>query len=191
MRSPSSNATVGEVGVTTRSTWSKAARKSSTMRVRAFLADVNQLRGTTIVITSHDMDDIEALCSRVLLIDHGRIGFDGTLPALVQEVQPHKTIVATYVEPILPDGIGDGVADGSTNGLADRFPDVTARLDPASDGRTLLLVAPRERMSAVLETLPRLGPLADLTVQDAAVEEIIRQVFERSAAIEHGGTEEV
>jgi len=158
-------------------------------RVRAFLADVNRLRGTTIVITSHDMDDIEALCSRVLLIDHGRIGFDGTLPALVQEVQPYKTIVATYVEPILPDGVADGVAAGSTNDLADRFPDVAVRLDPASDGRTLLLEAPRERMSAVLETLPRLGPLADLTVQDAAVEEIIRQVFERSAAIKHIGTE--
>jgi len=141
-------------------------------RVRAFLADVNTLRGTTIVITSHDMDDIEALCSRVLLIDHGRIGFDGTLAALVQDVQPHKTIVATYADPILPDGLGE------------RFPDVAARLDPQSDGRTLLLETPRERMSAVLEILPRLGPLADLTVQDAAVEEIIRQVFERSAPIQ-------
>jgi ABC-2 type transport system ATP-binding protein len=149
-------------------------------RVRAFLADVNRLRGTTIVITSHDMDDIEALCSRVLLIDHGRIGFDGTLPALVREVQPHKTIVATYADPILP----DGVTNGSANGLAGRFPDVAVKLDPASDGRTLLLETPRERMSAVLETLPRLGSLADLTVQDAAVEEIIRRVFERSALVE-------
>ncbi|MBA2278779.1 MAG: ATP-binding cassette domain-containing protein [Chloroflexia bacterium] len=138
-------------------------------RVRAFLADLNRLRGTTIVVTSHDMDDIEALCSRVLIIDHGRIGFDGTLAALVREVQPHKTIVATYADPIALDG------------LSDRFPDVAVTVDPASDGRTLLLETPRERMSATLETLPRLGSLADLTVRDAAVEEIIRQVFERSA----------
>ncbi len=59
--------------------------------------------------------------------------------------------------------------------------DVAVEFDPASDGHSLLLETPRERMSAVLETLPRLGPLADLTVQDAAVEEIIRRVFERSA----------
>ncbi|MDP8908240.1 MAG: ATP-binding cassette domain-containing protein [Chloroflexota bacterium] len=141
-------------------------------RVRAFLADVNNLRGTTIIITSHDMDDIEALCSRVLLIDQGRVGFDGTLPALVQEVQPHKSIVATYAEPVAGDG------------LAARFPDVAVKFDPASDGRTLLLEAPRARMSETLEILPRLGPLTDLTVQDAAVEEIIRRVFERSALVE-------
>jgi ABC-2 type transport system ATP-binding protein len=54
----------------------------SKARVRSFLAEVNQRRGTTIVLTSHDMDDIEALCARVLVVDGGRVTYDGALAGL-------------------------------------------------------------------------------------------------------------
>jgi ABC-2 type transport system ATP-binding protein len=54
----------------------------SKARVRSFLAEVNQRRGTTIVLTSHDMADIEALCARVLVVDGGKIAYDGSLADL-------------------------------------------------------------------------------------------------------------
>src|SRR5207302_3659825 len=62
----------------------------SQQRVREFLRRLNREQGTTILLTSHYMDDIEQLCPRVLLIDHGRLHFDGALAALVEHVAPHK-----------------------------------------------------------------------------------------------------
>ncbi|TDC14800.1 ABC transporter ATP-binding protein, partial [Kribbella albertanoniae] len=54
----------------------------SKARLREFLAQVNAERRTTVILTTHDLDDIEALCTRVMVIDHGRQIFDGTLPTL-------------------------------------------------------------------------------------------------------------
>jgi ABC-2 type transport system ATP-binding protein len=51
--------------------------------IRAFLAKVNAERGTTVLLTTHDLGDIERLCRRVMVIDHGRLGFDGTLEDLM------------------------------------------------------------------------------------------------------------
>src|SRR5207248_11702937 len=61
----------------------------SQQRVRDFLRRLNREQGTTILLTSHYMDDIEQLASRVLLIDHGRLYFDGALGSLVERAAPH------------------------------------------------------------------------------------------------------
>ncbi|MFF1818688.1 ATP-binding cassette domain-containing protein [Kribbella sp. NPDC058245] len=128
-------------------------------RVRSFLADVNKLRGTTILITSHDMDDIEALCSRVMIIDHGRLQFDGELDDLVRTAQPRKLVRATYASPVEV-GALTGVGAVEVTGL------------------TVRLEADRERTGEVLEQLTRLGPLVDLDVADADIEDIMRDLFE-------------
>jgi ABC-2 type transport system ATP-binding protein len=132
-------------------------------RVRSFLADVNRLRGTTILITSHDMDDIEALCSRVMIIDHGKLQFDGALDDLVRTAQPRKLVRATYATPV---DVGPLTA----------FEGVSA---VEVDGQTVRLEADRTRTGQILEQLTRLGPLVDLDVADADVEEIMRDLFLR------------
>nr|WP_202886064.1 ATP-binding cassette domain-containing protein [Kribbella sandramycini] len=132
-------------------------------RVRSFLAEVNKLRGTTILITSHDMDDIEALCSRVMIIDHGRLQFDGALDELVRTARPRKLVRATYAAPL-----GDGVLAG-----------VEGVSGVEVDGLTVRLEVDRDRAGDVLGALTRLGPLVDLDVADADVEDIMRDLFER------------
>jgi ABC-2 type transport system ATP-binding protein len=129
-------------------------------RVRDFLAEVNRQRGTTILITSHDMDDIEALCNRVMIIDHGRIGYDGGLAQLVQSVRPRKRVRVTWAEAVEVAALPD---------------DVTVL--PSDDALVLSLEVSRERLGEVLAMLPAQGPLVDLDVSDADVEEIIREVF--------------
>ena len=64
----------------------------SQQRVRDFLARLNREHGTTILLTSHYMADIEALCPRVLLIDHGRLRHDGTLADLVRQAAPNTSV---------------------------------------------------------------------------------------------------
>jgi len=140
-------------------------------RVRAFLADINRLRGTTIAITSHDMDDIEALCSRVMIVNHGRIAYDGGLADLVRSVQPRKLIRATYSVPVDWHMLRD--FSTSLRGAAE----MTESEGDDQSGHVLSLEVPRDRMSDVLELLPRLGLLIDLGVADADVEDIIRELF--------------
>ncbi len=136
-------------------------------RVRSFLADVNKLRGTTILITSHDMDDIEALCSRVMIIDHGRLQFDGGLDDLVRTAQPRKLVRATYAAPVEADRLTglDGVSAVEVS------------------GPTVKLEADRERAGFVMEQLTRLGPLVDLDVADADIEDIMRDLFLRRSTL--------
>jgi len=139
-------------------------------RVRAFLGEINRARGTTILITSHDMDDIEALCSRVMIINHGQIEYDGDLLALVHDIQPRKLIHVSYVDPV-PDL---AALDALGVGEEDRHVE--------EDNRVFRLEVTRELLNDVLEVLPGLGTLVDLGVADADVEEIIRELFTREGA---------
>ncbi|HTO93622.1 MAG TPA: ATP-binding cassette domain-containing protein, partial [Bacteroidota bacterium] len=62
-------------------------------RIRTFLAEYNRRSGATVLLTSHYMADVEALCRRVIVIHHGRLLFDGELAGLVRRFTAHKTIV--------------------------------------------------------------------------------------------------
>jgi ABC-2 type transport system ATP-binding protein len=135
----------------------------SQQRVREFLQRLNRRRGTTILLTSHYMADIEALCPRVVLIDHGRLHFDGPLDALVRRAAPHKLVRALYAAP------------PTLNGALDGWP-----LRPEEDPLRVSLSAPREQVPEVAERLLRLGRLVDLSVQDPPIEDIIRTIFGRA-----------
>ena len=137
-------------------------------RVRTFLAEVNKLRGTTILVTSHDMDDIEALCSRVMIIDHGRLQYDGGLDELVRTARPRKLVRATYAHAV----------DGGR--LAE--PRRSRRAVDGTD-QVVKLEVERERAGDVLEQLTRIGPLVDLDVADADIEEIMRDLFLRRSTL--------
>lgn len=133
--------------------------------VRAFLAEINRVRGTTIMITSHDMDDIEALCDRVMLIDHGEIQFDGGLPALVQRVQPRKLVRVAYAEPINP---------------ADLPRDASVEDD---EGTVLVIESSREELGSLLEQLGQLGAVQDLSVTDADLDDVMRGFFQQNGEV--------
>jgi ABC-2 type transport system ATP-binding protein len=136
-------------------------------RVRTFLEEVNKVRGTTILVTSHDMDDIEALCSRVMIIDHGQLQYDGGLDALVRAARPRKLVQATYAHAVDAGGLAD--LDGVT------AVEVT--------GQVVELEVQRERAGDILERLARVGPLVDLDVTDTDIEEIMRDLFLRRSTL--------
>jgi ABC-2 type transport system ATP-binding protein len=142
----------------------------SQQRVRQFLLQLNRQHGTSILLTSHYMDDIEALCPRVLLIDNGRLHFDGALAALVARAAPHKLVTAVFVEPVPPE-----VLQAALNGLIQR---------PGEGAGKVTVEAPREQVAEVADRLLRVGRLADLSIEDVPVEEIIRKIF--SAAVSVG-----
>jgi ABC-2 type transport system ATP-binding protein len=136
----------------------------SQQRVRDFLRQLNRELGTTILLTSHYMDDIRELCPRVLVIDHGRLHFDGRLSTLVQQAAPYKRVSAVFSGPVAPEAIATAV-----NGLP---------VEPVEDSVHLHLNVPRAQVAEVAARLLGLGTVADLTIEEVPVEEIIRAIFQ-------------
>ena len=71
-------------------------------RVREFLTEINAERGVTVLLTTHDLDDIERLCSRLLVIDHGRLIYDGDVDTLKQRYGGERVLVVDLEEPRPP-----------------------------------------------------------------------------------------
>jgi ABC-2 type transport system ATP-binding protein len=128
-------------------------------RVREFLAEYNRRHGATILLTSHYMADVTALCERILVIDHGHLVYDGKLGALVERVAPYKHVRIVTHRPIVA-------------GELDRFGEVRS-----VDTLEATLLVPRDQTSTVAAQLFAALPIADVTIEDPEVEEIIGRIF--------------
>src|SRR3954447_943164 len=131
----------------------------SKAKLREFLQQVNAERRTTVILTTHDLDDIEALCSRVMVIDHGHKVYDGTLTGLRSSQSAPRTLVvdlATSMEPITIDGADVVKVDGPRQWLS--FPAGT------SAAPLVAQVAARY-------------PLVDLSVAEPTIEAVIAKIY--------------
>jgi ABC-2 type transport system ATP-binding protein len=126
-------------------------------RIREFIAEYNRRFGATVLLTSHYMADVEALCRRVVVIHHGRLLFDGDLSALVRQFTAHKTVVLQLAE--------------ATRDLG-KYGEVLS----AADGRYTLRV-PKAETARITERLLADLPVIDLLVEDPPIEEVIERVF--------------
>ena len=126
-------------------------------RIRAFIGEYNRRYGATVLLTSHYMADVEALCRRVVIIHQGKLLYDGELSELVHRFTAHKTIMV-QLEDCLADLHGYGVVVTCEDGY------VTLRVPKAETARVT------ERLLADLAVI-------DLTVEDPPIEEVIEQVF--------------
>ena len=128
-------------------------------RIREFIAEYNRRYGATIILTSHYMADVTALCKRVIVIDHGRILFDGPLADLSTRVAPFKVIAIDLSRDV----------DGSD------FPPIGEVL--AREGRKVTLRVSRDDVASAAARLLAELPVLDLTIEDPPIEDVIRRVF--------------
>ncbi len=126
-------------------------------RIRSFIAEYNRRYEATVLLTSHYMADVEALCKRVIVIHHGQILFDGPLAALGERFAAYKTIAVD-----LEDGVRDLGAYG----------DVLQH-----DGSRVTLRVPRAQTAQITARLLAEQDVADLTVEDPPIEDVIELVF--------------
>ena len=131
-------------------------------RIRTFIADYNRRFGATVLLTSHYMADVEALCRRVLVIHEGRLLFDGELSALVQRFTAHKTIVVR-LDDCVPDLSPYGTVVSCDEGVA-------------------TLRVPKEETARVTGRLLADLPVIDLTVEDPPIEDAIESVFAKGSS---------
>ena len=129
-------------------------------RIRQFIADYNRRHGATVLLTSHYMADVTALCRRVVVIHHGRLLYDGELAALSERMAPFK-LVRLDVESV--------EAAERVEGLAEVIDRTETKIR---------LRVPRAETSAKVARLLSEVPVVDLTVEDPPIEEVIDQMFQ-------------
>ena len=130
----------------------------SQKRVREFLRIYNEEHRIVTLLTSHYMQDIEALCHRVLVIDHGKIFFDGPLAEIVDRFSGYKILSLTFEK--------EGTRDLSA------FGEITEQT-PVS----VQLKVPRARVTETCRKLLEACDVSDINVQEVPVEDVIRQLF--------------
>ena len=130
-------------------------------RIRAFLLDLNRRAGVTVLLTTHDMADISRLCERMLLIDRGRLLYDGGVSALVERYGGERRLIvdldADIADPIIPQ----------------------ARI-ARREGSRLWLTFRRDAISApeLIAAIAGRYPIRDLSLEEPDIEGVVRRIYE-------------
>jgi ABC-2 type transport system ATP-binding protein len=130
-------------------------------RLREFLRTLNAERGTTLLLTTHDLHDIEALCRRVMVIDHGTLVFDGTLSDLHRRGGSTRTLVVDLIDEAEPSEV----------------PGASVR---RVEGPRQWLSFPADASAApIVAAVAATYDVADLSIQEPAIEDVIRDLYAR------------
>ncbi|MFI1965307.1 ATP-binding cassette domain-containing protein [Streptomyces pathocidini] len=133
----------------------------SKVKVRGFLQDINAEHNTTVLLTTHDLTDIEQLCRRVMVIDHGRLVYDGTLDGLHTLGESERTLIVDF-ERVLPPVTVPGARTVKT------------------DGPRQWLAIPADASAApVVAAVAAHHPLVDLSIREPDVEDVIAAMYAR------------
>ncbi|HUM11320.1 MAG TPA: ATP-binding cassette domain-containing protein [Myxococcaceae bacterium] len=132
--------------------------------IRDFIKAYNERTGATLILTSHYMDDVAALCPRVVVIDKGVLSYDGALDDLVRRIRPEKRLVLRLDAPVdraVLDAVGRVVS---------------------SDAAGVTLQVPQDEVNAAVSRALATLPVHDLTVENAPLEEVMSELFAQSRA---------
>lgn len=126
---------------------------------REFVAHVNATRGTTVVLTTHDLADVEQLCKRIILIDHGRVLYDGSIEALKRRYAPYRDLVVTTA---IPGAVSASGADLiGVDGVVS-----TLRFDPD-----------HTRPGDLINAITAAHDVVDLTVREPGLDPVIARIY--------------
>ncbi len=131
--------------------------------VRTFLREYNRKYHATILLTSHYMADITALCKRVLLIHQGRLFYDGALSGIIDKFAPYREVKLDFTEDVARERLAG-------------FGDIAE-----AEGRSARIILRREELTAAVERMLAQLPLADLAIADPPIETIIGELFAKGA----------
>ncbi|MGW7430066.1 ABC transporter ATP-binding protein [Streptomyces sp. NPDC054861] len=131
----------------------------SKARVRAFLRELNASRGTTVLLTTHDLTDIEQLCKRVMVIDHGRLMYDGALAGLHAVGESERQLVVDLERELPPIEVPG------------------ARFVRAEGPRQVLAFPSSASAAPVVAAVAAAYPLVDLSVREPDIEAVIAKMY--------------
>jgi ABC-2 type transport system ATP-binding protein len=130
-------------------------------RLRTFFKEYNEKYGTTVILTSHDMEDVKELCKRVIMVDDGHIIYDGSVKNLIKEHVKFKTISFVLSKPVNKldlEKIGEIVSLTDTNGL---------------------IKVDRNAVANASSKLLQAFPIEDLDIDELSLDEVVREIFSK------------
>lgn len=127
--------------------------------LRKFVKEINEVRGTTIILTTHDLADIEQLCSRLIIINHGKLMEDGDLNQIIDRIAPYKTLVVEYYNEFAPEHDRCEMFYHEGNVAKYRF------------GKQQITAA------ALIEDLSKKAQIRDVSIEEAGIDDIIRIAY--------------
>jgi len=130
-------------------------------KIREFIRGYNQKYQATIILTSHYMDDVKELCDRVIIIDKGKIFFDGKLDEIIKKYADRKTLEVVFDRPM---------SKKDFSGIR------AAKIKTFMPTRTVFTVK-RAKVNAIAAELLKSFPVVDLNITESSIEDIIREVF--------------
>ena len=134
----------------------------SKLAVRDFVRRLNRDQGVTVILTTHDMDDIEALCTRVMLIGNGHILMDGTIDELRASVTTERRLIVDLVDE------GEEVSDAQASVVSREGARVHLQFDPNA-------TSPAELIGRITSK----HAIRDLFVENPPIEEIVARLYAR------------
>ncbi|MEU6844789.1 ATP-binding cassette domain-containing protein [Streptomyces sp. NPDC046716] len=137
----------------------------SKVKVRSFLRDLNAERGTTVLLTTHDLTDIEQLCRRVMVIDHGRLMYDGDLDGLHELGGGERTLVVDLERELPPIEVE------------------SARVVKVEGVRQWLTFPAAHSAAPLVAAIAGRYPLADLSVREPDIESVIARMYAGGASL--------
>ncbi len=132
-------------------------------KIRQFIAEYNRRHSATVILTSHYMADVTALCKRVIVIDHGKLMYDGSLEELSARIAPHKLVRVEFASALNGHSLSDYGEVLKHKGLRAEW------------------LVPRSKTSEMAARILAELPVADVTIEDPPIEDVIARVFEQAA----------
>lgn len=128
--------------------------------LRKFIKEINEIRKTTIILTTHDLGDIQELCERLIIINNGVMIDDGNLSELVEKIAPYRTLAVEYYDAVAPEHPKAEIISVSDNVVRYKFmkSDVTA--------------------AGLIKDLSEIYPIRDIGIEEAGIDDIIRAAYE-------------
>jgi ABC-2 type transport system ATP-binding protein len=140
-------------------------------RIRDFIAEINRDQGTTVILTTHDLNDVERLCRRIMLIDHGRIIYQGTVNELKALHAPYRVLVTQLAPHETGSRDGPTITVPGAEMIRREGSKVWLRFDP--------LHTPA---AALIADLAARYPVLDLSLEEPELEQVVRQIYDEHAS---------
>ena len=132
---------------------------SAKYALRKFIKEINRVRKTTVILTTHDLGDIQELCERLIIINHGVMMEDGNLSEIVDRIAPYKTLVVEYYDESAPEHPGCEMTEHDGNVAKYRFlkKDLTA--------------------AEIIADLSNIKTIKDVSIEEAGIDDIIKIAY--------------
>lgn len=129
--------------------------------VRKFIKDINEMNKTTVILTTHDLGDVQELCKRIIIIDEGKIIEDGALEELIDKISPYRFLIVDYYQHAM-------------------VPHDKAEIVSCSGLRTIYKFK-KDDITAVqlIEDIAKQSPIKEISIKESDIDDVIRTVYQR------------